>query len=91
MLHALELTESKTNHLISIDEPALSTDTIIGDVYKLNEAGEPEEGQKTENHHFTLEYLPEEQSRSGMDREQFRHGAHPGSAHVDPARAAGED
>ena len=46
--------------LISIDEPALSTDTIIGDVYKLDEAGEPEEGQKTENHHFTLEYLPEE-------------------------------
>ena len=46
--------------LISVDEAALSTDTVIGDVYKLNEAGEPEEDQKTENHHFTLEYLPEE-------------------------------
>ena len=29
-------------------------------MYKLDEAGEPEEDQKTENHHFTLEYLPEE-------------------------------
>jgi trigger factor len=46
--------------LVSVDEAALSTDTVIGDVYKLNEAGEPEEEQKTENHHFTLEYLPEE-------------------------------
>ena len=46
--------------LISIDEAASSTDTVIGDVFRLNEAGEPEEEQKTENHHFTLEYLPEE-------------------------------
>ncbi len=46
--------------LISVDEAASSTDTIIGDVVRLNEAGEPEEDQKTENHHFTLEYLPEE-------------------------------
>jgi trigger factor len=47
-------------NLVSIDDAAVSTDTVIGDVYKLNEAGEPEEDQKTENHHFTLEYLPEE-------------------------------
>ncbi len=46
--------------LVSVDEAALSTDTVIGDVYRLNEAGEPEEDQKTDNHHFTLEYLPEE-------------------------------
>ncbi len=46
--------------LVSIDEAALSTDTVIGDVYKLDEAGEPIEAEKTENHHFTLEYLPEE-------------------------------
>ncbi len=46
--------------LVSIDEAALSTDTVIGDVYKLDDAGEPEEDQKTENHHFSLEYLPEE-------------------------------
>ncbi len=46
--------------LITVDEAALSTDTVIGDVYKLNEAGEVDEDQKTDNHHFTLEYLPEE-------------------------------
>ncbi len=46
--------------LVSIDEAALSTDTVIGDVYRLDDAGEPEEDQKTENHHFTLEYLPAE-------------------------------
>ncbi len=46
--------------LISIDEAASASDTVIGDVVRLNEAGEPEEEQKTENHHFTLEYLPEE-------------------------------
>ncbi len=46
--------------LISIDEAASSTDTVIGDVVRLNEAGEPDEEQKTENHHFTLEYLPED-------------------------------
>ncbi|MEI8031866.1 MAG: trigger factor [Chlorobiaceae bacterium] len=46
--------------LVSINEPALSTDTVIGDVVRINEAGEPESDQKTENHHFSLEYLPEE-------------------------------
>jgi len=46
--------------LISVDEAASSTDTVIGDVVRLNEAGEPDEDHKTENHHFTLEYLPDE-------------------------------
>jgi len=46
--------------LVSIDEAASAADTVIGDVYKLNEAGEPEEDHKTENYHFSLEYLPEE-------------------------------
>ncbi|MEI7695322.1 MAG: trigger factor [Chlorobium sp.] len=46
--------------LISVDDAALSTDTVIGDVWKLNEAGEADEAEKTENHHFSLEYLPEE-------------------------------
>jgi trigger factor len=46
--------------LNTVDEAALSTDTVIGDVYKLDEAGEIDEDQKTDNHHFTLEYLPEE-------------------------------
>ena len=46
--------------LISVDEAASDADTVIGDVYKLNEAGEPEEDHKTENYHFSLEYLPEE-------------------------------
>ena len=46
--------------LISVDDAASSTDTVIGYVVRLNEAGEPDEDQKTENHHFTLEYLPEE-------------------------------
>ncbi|MFZ4524540.1 MAG: trigger factor [Chlorobium sp.] len=46
--------------LISIDEAASSTDTVICDVVRLNEAGEPDEDHKTENHHFSLEYLPEE-------------------------------
>ncbi|MEI8102010.1 MAG: trigger factor [Chlorobium sp.] len=46
--------------LISVDEAASSTDTVIGDVWKLNEAGEPDEAGKTENHHFSLEYLPED-------------------------------
>ncbi len=47
-------------NLVSIDDAAVSTDTVIGDVFKLDDAGEPEEDQKTENHHFTLEYLPKD-------------------------------
>jgi trigger factor len=46
--------------LVSVDEEALASDTVIGDVVRLDEAGEPEEGMKTENHHFSLEYLPED-------------------------------
>ncbi len=46
--------------LVSVDEAASPTDTVIGDVFHLDASGEPEEGEKTENHHFTLEYLPEE-------------------------------
>ncbi|MEI6756938.1 MAG: trigger factor [Chlorobium sp.] len=47
-------------NLISVDEAASSTDTVIGDVIRLDENGEPDESQKTENHHFSLEYLPAE-------------------------------
>ena len=46
--------------MITVDEPASATDTVIGDVIRLNEAGEPDEEQKTQNHHFNLEYLPAE-------------------------------
>ena len=58
--HEINLILKGHGTLISVDEAALSTDTVIGDVYKLNEAGEPVESEKTENHHFSLEYLPEE-------------------------------
>jgi trigger factor len=46
--------------LVTVEEAALATDTVIGDVSRLNDAGEPEEEDITKNHHFTLEYLPEE-------------------------------
>lgn len=46
--------------MVSVDEAALQTDTVIGDVSKLDDNGEPGENMKTENHHFSLEYLPEE-------------------------------
>jgi trigger factor len=46
--------------LISVDEASSSTDTVIGDVSRLNDNGEPETDQITENHHFSLEYLPED-------------------------------
>jgi trigger factor len=46
--------------MISVDETASLTDTVIGDVTRLDEAGEPDDNQKTENHHFNLEYLPED-------------------------------
>ncbi|ABB23160.1 trigger factor [Pelodictyon luteolum DSM 273] len=45
--------------MVSVDEAATATDTVIGDVVKLTEEGEEGEG-KTENHHFNLEYLPED-------------------------------
>ncbi|EAT59048.1 trigger factor [Chlorobium ferrooxidans] len=46
--------------MITVDEPAAATDTVIGDVIHINAAGEPDEEQKTDNHHFNLEYLPED-------------------------------
>ena len=58
--HEINMILKSRGTLISVDEAALSTDTVIGNVYKLDEAGEPLEEEKTENHHFTLEYLPEE-------------------------------
>ena len=58
--HEINLILKGHGTLISVDEAALSTDTVIGDVYKLNDTGEAVEEEKTENHHFTLEYLPEE-------------------------------
>jgi len=58
--HEINLILKGHGTLISVDESALSTDTVIGDVYKLNENGDPIEEEKTENHHFSLEYLPEE-------------------------------
>lgn len=45
--------------MVSVDGEATATDTVIADVVRLTEAGEEEEG-KTENHHFNLEYLPED-------------------------------
>jgi len=44
--------------LVSSNEPAGEGDTVIGDVAKLDDAGEPVEGEHNENHHFNLEYLP---------------------------------
>ncbi|NTU57352.1 MAG: trigger factor [Chlorobiaceae bacterium] len=44
--------------LVSSTEPAGEGDTVIGDVSKLDDAGEPLEGQQNENHHFNLDYLP---------------------------------
>ena len=58
--HEIDMILKSRGTLISVDEAALSTDTVIGDVYKLDEAGEPIEAEKTENRHFSLEYLPEE-------------------------------
>jgi len=46
--------------LVSVDEAATETDTVIGDVTKIDEAGEAEEGSGMENHHFNLAYLPED-------------------------------
>jgi trigger factor len=44
--------------MLTVNEAAQATDTVIGDVVKLNETGEEETDGKTENHHFNLEYLP---------------------------------
>ena len=44
--------------LLSSEEPAGEGDTVIGDVSKLDDAGEIADGEKNENHHFNLDYLP---------------------------------
>lgn len=41
--------------MVSVDEAAGDTDTVIGDVCKLGD-----EEQTNENHHFNLEYLPKD-------------------------------
>jgi trigger factor len=46
--------------LVTTDEAAGSDDTLIADVVKLDEEGQPVEEEKTENHHFNLSYLPED-------------------------------
>lgn len=46
--------------LLSVNEAARATDTVIGDVVKLNEENKAEQETALENHHFNLEYLPEE-------------------------------
>lgn len=44
--------------MVSVEEAAGATDTVIGDVSKVDASGEPVGENKTENHHFNLEYLP---------------------------------
>jgi len=46
--------------LVTVEGAASETDTVIGDVTRLNSDGEAEEGSTMENHHFNLEYLPED-------------------------------
>jgi trigger factor len=46
--------------LVTSEEPAGAADTVIADVAKLDAEGNPVEGQHNENHHFNLDYLPEE-------------------------------
>ena len=46
--------------LVPIDEPAEAKDTIIADLEKFDASGKTMEDQKTENYHFNLEYLPED-------------------------------
>ncbi len=46
--------------MVSVDEAAASNDTVIADLVKLDAEGKEIEDQKTENHHFNLEYLPED-------------------------------
>jgi len=44
--------------MVTSEEPAVEGDTVIGDITKLDAEGNPVEGSKNENHHFSLEYLP---------------------------------
>jgi trigger factor len=44
--------------MVTSEEPATESDTVIGDITKLDAEGAAVEGSKNENHHFSLEYLP---------------------------------
>ena len=46
--------------LVPVDGPSEPKDTIIADLVKLDGSGNALEEQKTENYHFNLEYLPED-------------------------------
>ena len=46
--------------MVPASAPAGEKDTVIADVTKLDASGQVLEDQKTENHHFNLEYLPED-------------------------------
>jgi len=46
--------------LVPAEGPAGEQDTIIADVMRLEGSDEAKEEHKTENHHFNLEYLPED-------------------------------
>ncbi len=46
--------------LVPVDTPSEAKDTIIADLEKLDASGNVIEDQKTENYHFNLEYLPED-------------------------------
>ncbi|NTV26834.1 MAG: trigger factor, partial [Chlorobiaceae bacterium] len=46
--------------MVTVEEAANDTDTVIADVFKLDAEGQQIEGQSNENHHFNLEYLPKD-------------------------------
>ncbi len=46
--------------LVPVEEPSELNDTIIADMEKLDASGNVLEGQKIENYHFNLEYLPKD-------------------------------
>ncbi len=46
--------------LIPVDGPSEADDTIIADLEKMDASGNLLDEQKTENYHFNLEYLPED-------------------------------
>ncbi len=54
--------------LVSSDEAAGASDTVIADIAKLDAEGQPIEGQSNENHHFNLDYLPaDNQFRTALE------------------------
>ncbi len=46
--------------LVPVEGPSEAKDTIIADLEKLDASGNVLEDQKTENYHFNLEYLPDD-------------------------------